>query len=115
MSQATTRSLRTVLQTAVGIAAALPALVESGALPRSLPWVGVALAVSGLLSRAMALPAVQTLLPAWLTTPADAAVAPADESADAPAGAVAPTGTAAPAAGPASTTTTATRAAHDAG
>lgn len=112
MSHATTRSLRTVLQTAVGIAVALPALVESGALPRSLPWVGVALAVSGLLSRTMALPAVQALLPGWLTTPTDPATAPAGGTA---ADADATTGAAGPATGPDPTTSTATRAAHDAG
>ncbi|WP_299534907.1 hypothetical protein [uncultured Streptomyces sp.] len=77
MSPATTRVLRTVLQTAVGIAFALPALVDGGALPRSLPWVGGALAVSGLLARLMAVPAVQRLLPAWLTAPDDATAATA--------------------------------------
>ncbi|MFE2376381.1 hypothetical protein [Streptomyces sp. NPDC059398] len=69
MTPTTIRVLRTVIQTAAGIALALPALVDSGTLPRSLPWVGAALAVSGLLSRAMAVPAVQSLLPAWLTAP----------------------------------------------
>ncbi|WP_371536342.1 MULTISPECIES: hypothetical protein [unclassified Streptomyces] len=68
MTQTTIRALRTVVQTAVGIAIALPALVDSGTLPRSLPWVGAALTVAGLLSRTMAVPAVQSLLPAWLTT-----------------------------------------------
>ncbi|WP_443058984.1 hypothetical protein [Streptomyces sp. NBC_00388] len=67
MTPTTIRALRTVVQTAAGLAIALPALVDSGTLPRSLPWVGAALAVSGLLSRAMAVPAVQSLLPAWLT------------------------------------------------
>ncbi|WP_405562073.1 hypothetical protein [Streptomyces sp. NBC_01180] len=68
MTQTTIRALRTVVQTAVGIAIALPALVNSGTLPRSLPWVGAALTVAGLLSRMMAVPSVQSLLPAWLTT-----------------------------------------------
>lgn len=113
MSQATTRALRTVLQTAVGIAVLLPAMVDSGALPRSLPWAGAALTVSGLLSRAMAAPAVQALLPAWLTTPDDPATAPtpttpADGTPDAPAATIAPL------TGPGRTTTATPREAHDA-
>lgn len=115
MSPAAIRSLRTVLQTAVGIAVALPALVESGALPRSLPWVGAALAVSGLLSRAMALPAVQALLPAWLSTPEPPATPTPASTGPATVPADAPTATLAPATGPDTTTTAATRAAHDAG
>ncbi|MEU3598794.1 hypothetical protein ABZ714_08700 [Streptomyces sp. NPDC006798] len=66
MSEATRRTTRTVLQTAVGIAVALPAIVDASGLPSTLPWVAAALAVSGGLARMMALDAVQRLLPAWL-------------------------------------------------
>ncbi|EFL01092.1 MULTISPECIES: hypothetical protein [Streptomyces] len=71
MTPTTTRALRTVVQTAVGLLLALPALVDSGSLLRSLPWVGGALAVSGVLARIMAVPAVQTVLPGWLRTGRD--------------------------------------------
>ncbi|AZK95923.1 MULTISPECIES: hypothetical protein [Streptomyces] len=66
MSEAARRTARTVLQTAVGIAVALPAIVDASGLPATLPWVAVALAVSGALARIMALPSVQRLLPARL-------------------------------------------------
>ncbi|GAA2715922.1 MULTISPECIES: hypothetical protein [Streptomyces] len=68
MSDATRRMLRTVLQTAVALALALPAIVDASGIPASLPWVAGALAVAGGLARVMALPAVQALLPAWLRT-----------------------------------------------
>ncbi|MFI8518963.1 hypothetical protein ACIGEZ_14220 [Streptomyces sp. NPDC085481] len=71
MSEAAKRTARTVLQTAVGIAVVLPAIVDASGLPATLPWVAGALAVAGALTRVMAVPAVQDLLPSWLrTTPA---------------------------------------------
>ncbi|MEU3605007.1 hypothetical protein AB0E83_06060 [Streptomyces sp. NPDC035033] len=73
MSEAAKRTARTVLQTAVGIAVVLPALVDASGLPATLPWVAGALAVAGALTRAMAVPAVQLLLPAWLRTEAGGA------------------------------------------
>ncbi|MFD0145916.1 MULTISPECIES: hypothetical protein [unclassified Streptomyces] len=73
MSDAAKRTARTVLQTAVGIAVVLPAVVDAAGLPATLPWVAGALAVAGALTRVMALPAVQNMLPSWLrTTPAAA-------------------------------------------
>ncbi|QDY78496.1 hypothetical protein [Streptomyces qinzhouensis] len=66
MSEAARRTARTVLQSAVGIAVALPAIVDASGLPATLPWVAGALAVSGALARIMALESVQRLLPAWL-------------------------------------------------
>ncbi|MEU2850524.1 MULTISPECIES: hypothetical protein [Streptomyces] len=68
MSDATKRTLRTVLQTAVGLAVVLPAIVDASGVPATLPWVAGALAAAGGLARVMALPAVQALLPAWLRT-----------------------------------------------
>ncbi|MFF9912287.1 hypothetical protein [Streptomyces sp. NPDC013457] len=73
MSDAAKRTARTVLQTAVGIAVVLPAIVDASALPATLPWVAGALAVAGALTRVMALPAVQNLLPSWLRTTPGAA------------------------------------------
>lgn len=66
MSEAAKRTVRTVLQTAVGIAVVLPALVDASGIPATLPWVAAALAVAGALARVMAYPALQALLPSWL-------------------------------------------------
>lgn len=64
------RTARTVLQAGVGIAVALPAIVDASGIPASLPWVAGSLAVAGGLARVMALPRVQQLLPSWLRTDA---------------------------------------------
>lgn len=68
MSDASKRTARTILQTALGIAALLPAVVEVSEIPATLPWVAGALAVAGAVTRVMALPGVQRLLPGWLRT-----------------------------------------------
>ncbi|MFF3845290.1 hypothetical protein [Streptomyces sp. NPDC002328] len=68
MSLATKRALRTVLQTAVGLCVLLPAVVDTVGVPETLPRVAGALAVAGAVTRVMALPAVQALMPAWLRT-----------------------------------------------
>ncbi|MEU4081569.1 hypothetical protein DEJ45_14675 [Streptomyces venezuelae] len=68
MSDAAKRTARTVLQSAVGIAVVLPAIVDAAGLPETLPWVAGALAVSAGLTRVMALDLVQDLLPSWLRT-----------------------------------------------
>ncbi|KAB7834076.1 hypothetical protein [Streptomyces mobaraensis] len=62
MTSANVRTLRTVLQTAVALAVALPAIVDASGVPASLPWVAGALAVAGGLARVMALPTVEALL-----------------------------------------------------
>ncbi|MEU7292103.1 hypothetical protein [Streptomyces exfoliatus] len=66
MSDAAKRTARTVLQSAVGIAVVLPAIVDASGIPATLPWVAGALAVAGGLTRVMALDAAQRLLPSWL-------------------------------------------------
>ncbi|WP_433359518.1 hypothetical protein [Streptosporangium sp. CA-115845] len=68
MKDDTKRAMRTVLQTGVGIAAALPMIVTASGIPEALPWVAGALAVAGGAARVMALPVVQVLLPSWLRT-----------------------------------------------
>ncbi len=73
MSDASKRTARTVLQSAVGIAVVLPAVVSASGIPEALPWVAGALAVAGGFARVMALPAVQSLLPRWLRTDEPAA------------------------------------------
>ncbi|MEU5402655.1 hypothetical protein [Streptomyces sp. NPDC005963] len=66
MSEAAKRTARTVLQSAIGIAVALPAIVDASGLPAALPWVAGALAVAAAVTRVMALHSVQRLLPSWL-------------------------------------------------
>lgn len=68
MTQEAKRTARTVLQTGVGVAVALPAIVQASGVPEALPWVAGALAVAGGFARVMALPSVQRLLPSWLRT-----------------------------------------------
>lgn len=66
MKDSTKRTIRTVLQTIVGLAAALPLIIGASGVSESVPGVAVALAVSGALTRIMAIPAVNDLLPEWL-------------------------------------------------
>ncbi|NUP19887.1 MAG: hypothetical protein HOZ81_28165 [Streptomyces sp.] len=68
MKDSTKRTVRTVLQTTVGVSVALPGIVDASGIPASLPWVAGALATAGGLARVMALPSVQGLLPSWLRT-----------------------------------------------
>ncbi|MFE9819493.1 hypothetical protein [Streptomyces sp. NBC_00236] len=68
MSDAARRTLRTLVQTALALAVLLPALVDASGVPATLPRVAGALAVAGALTRVMAVPGVQALLPAWLRT-----------------------------------------------
>jgi hypothetical protein len=68
MQDSTKRTARTILQTTVGIAVMLPAIVAASGVPESLPWVAGALGIAGGLARVMALPGVQALLPGWLRT-----------------------------------------------
>ncbi|WP_433382842.1 hypothetical protein [Streptosporangium sp. CA-115845] len=68
MKVETKRALRTGLQTAVGVAVALPMIVDASGIPEALPWVAGSLAVAGGFARVMALPSVQALLPSWLRT-----------------------------------------------
>jgi hypothetical protein len=66
--ESTKRTARTVLQSALGFAVVLPAIVDASGVPESLPWVAGGLAVAGGFARVMALPGVQALLPGWLRT-----------------------------------------------
>ncbi|GAA1175890.1 hypothetical protein [Streptomyces rhizosphaericus] len=62
MTTANKRTIRTLLQSAVAFAVALPAIVDASGIPAALPWVAGALAVAGGLARVMSLPAVEALL-----------------------------------------------------
>jgi hypothetical protein len=68
MKDTTKRTARTVLQTTLGIAVALPGIVDASGIPAALPWVAGAIAVAAGFTRTMALPTVQQLLPSWLRT-----------------------------------------------
>ena len=73
MSDAARRTLRTIVQTVLGLAAATPLIIDAAGIPRTAAGIGVALAVAAGLTRVMALDAVQQLLPKWLriTPPAN--------------------------------------------
>lgn len=68
MSEAAKHTLRTVVQTAVGLCVLLPTVIGDGDTADTLPWAAGAVAVAGGLARLMALPAVQSALPSWLRT-----------------------------------------------
>ncbi|WP_405018182.1 hypothetical protein OHV05_15450 [Kitasatospora sp. NBC_00070] len=70
MTDTTRRTVRTALQTVLGLLAALPLLVSTAGIPDTLPGVALALTVATAVTRVMALPVVEALLPAWLRTPA---------------------------------------------
>ncbi|WP_424888103.1 hypothetical protein [Streptomyces sp. XH2] len=68
MTDATRRTIRTTVQTAITLAALLPVIVDAAGIPATLPWAAGALAVAAGLTRIMAIPGVQALLPMWLRT-----------------------------------------------
>jgi predicted TIM-barrel enzyme len=61
------RTLRTVLQPIVGIAAATPLILSASGIPDATPGYAVLVAVSAGVCRVMALPSVNALLPSWLS------------------------------------------------
>ncbi|MFD5564538.1 hypothetical protein [Kitasatospora griseola] len=71
MKDTTRRTVRTTVQTAVTIAALLPLVVDAAQIPATLPWVAGALAVAAGITRVMALPAVDRVMPSWLRRDAD--------------------------------------------
>ncbi|TJZ93209.1 hypothetical protein [Actinacidiphila oryziradicis] len=66
MTDSTRRMLRTTVQLGLGLLAALPALVDTGTVPSTLPGLGIALVVSSAVTKLMAIQAVDQLLPSWL-------------------------------------------------
>ncbi|MGW7416144.1 hypothetical protein [Streptomyces sp. NPDC054863] len=66
MTDASRRTVRTLVQTALALAAGLPLILEASGIPQTAAGVGVALAVAGGITRVMRLPVVESLLPAWL-------------------------------------------------
>ncbi|MFD7106081.1 hypothetical protein [Streptomyces celluloflavus] len=68
MTDAARRTIRTVVQTVLALAAGLPLIIDAAGIPQTAAGVGLALAVAGGLARVMALPGVQALMPGWLRT-----------------------------------------------
>lgn len=78
MTDAARRTIRTVVQTVLALAAGLPLIIEAAGIPQTAAGIGVALTVAGGITRVMALPVVENLLPRWLrtSTPDDELLAP---------------------------------------
>ncbi|WP_406298051.1 hypothetical protein OG948_21205 [Embleya sp. NBC_00888] len=66
MKDSTRRTIRTLVQGALSLAAGLPVIVTASGIPQTTAGVGVVLAVAGGLTRVMATPVVDRLLPSWL-------------------------------------------------
>lgn len=66
MTDGARRTVRTVFQTVVALAAGMPLIVAASGLADVVPGVAVVLAVSAGVTRVMALPVVDQLLPSWL-------------------------------------------------
>ncbi|MFD9813705.1 N-acetylmuramoyl-L-alanine amidase [Streptomyces sp. NPDC059080] len=66
MSDAARRTVRTIVQTALSLAASLPILVDTADVPHTAAGVGTALAVAAAVTRVMQSDQVQKLLPKWL-------------------------------------------------
>jgi hypothetical protein len=77
MQDSTRRTVRSVVQHALGLAAAVPLIVAASGIPQTTAGVAAGLAVAAGITRVMALPQVDQLLPAWLrkAPPADTDVA----------------------------------------
>ena len=76
MRDSTRRTIRSVVQHTLAVAAAAPLIVQASGIPETTAGVGVGLAVMAGVTRVMALPVVDRILPAWLrmAPPADADV-----------------------------------------
>jgi hypothetical protein len=71
MRDSTRRTIRTTVQTALSLAAAAPLIVDASGIPQTAWGVGAGLAVAAGITRVMALPAVDRLLPRWLRSAPD--------------------------------------------
>ncbi|WP_405973311.1 hypothetical protein OG496_31380 [Streptomyces sp. NBC_00988] len=66
MTDANRRTIRTIVQTVLALTSGLPLLINAAGIPQTAAGVGVVLAVAGAITRVMALPVVENLLPVWL-------------------------------------------------
>ncbi|MEV5527814.1 hypothetical protein [Streptomyces prunicolor] len=71
MTDANRRAIRTIVQTVLALTSGLPLIINAAGIPQTAVGVGVALAVAGGITRVMALPVVENLLPAWLRAAPD--------------------------------------------
>lgn len=71
MRDSTRRTIRTTVQTGLSLAAAAPLIVDASGIPQTAWGVGAGLAVAAGITRVMALPAVDRLLPRWLRSAPD--------------------------------------------
>ncbi|MFD4916895.1 hypothetical protein ACFWNR_27260 [Streptomyces virginiae] len=71
MTDASRRTVRTVVQTVLALAAGLPLIIDAASIPQTAAGVGLALAVAVGVTRVMALPVVEALLPRWLRAATD--------------------------------------------
>ncbi|MFG3244614.1 hypothetical protein [Streptomyces sp. NPDC048157] len=71
MTDANRRTARTVFAYVVSLAAALPLIIEASGIPEATAGAGALLAVGAAVTRILALPAVDALLPSWLRKDAD--------------------------------------------
>lgn len=76
-SDSTRRTLRTIVQDGLSLAAAAPLIVAASGVPETTAGVAVGLAVAAGITRVMALDSVDRLLPSWLRKATPAAVDPA--------------------------------------
>lgn len=76
ITDSTRRVLRTLVQGVLSLAAAAPLLVLSSGIPAQTAGVGIFLAVAAGITRVMAVPAVDGLLPSWLRTAPPAPAVP---------------------------------------
>ncbi|AVP41360.1 hypothetical protein SEA_YARA_26 [Streptomyces phage Yara] len=65
--KSTKQTARTVVQAGIGLAVALPGLIDATGVDQTIPWVAGGLAVSAAVTRLMAVPQVQKFL-GWLNT-----------------------------------------------
>lgn len=66
MKDSTKRTIRTTFQLVVSLMAALPLIVSASGVPETVPGVALALAVGAAVTRIMAIPQVNDLLPSWM-------------------------------------------------
>lgn len=71
-SDSVRRMLRTVVQGVLALAASAPLLVDASGVPQRTAGLGVFLAATAGITRVMALPVVDRLLPSWLRMAAEA-------------------------------------------
>nr|BFD90724.1 hypothetical protein KitaXyl93_20840 [Kitasatospora sp. Xyl93] len=71
MRDSTRRTIRTTVQTALSLAAAAPLIVDAAGIPQTAWGVGAGLAVAAGITRVMALPVVDRMLPRWLRSAPD--------------------------------------------